>query len=701
MEEAKGDFLCDASSSVSRMDIHTILWYVKIHPLQNKSTLFGISYRIQTLSRHRHTGAFVLVMALAAFFRLYDLGQGHPGLAIYTSISSHAYKSFHNWLYPNMFADGSILADKPPLFFWYQGLFIALLGPSNLVFRLPVALAGICSVILLYVIVRRTAGTTPALIAAAALAIMPLDVNYARGTFIEPVTTATLLLTAYFVVRAAQEKREGFYYIAAFVLGLAWMIKLWQGLLPAPAFALIALMYRWQSWADFIRTGAIGAGIFLATAFWWPVVVWLTPWAYDSVMHADSVWDMIFGWNLRERFGDLEYGARHRQDILWFVTGPMAPYFGVSLFPAAAVGVVAVAVALWHKAVAKIGSLKPVMALRESRAWGYLSFYTEESGERASSRGAEATEGSESRVTEMGILWLVWLGLAVVAFGGANIRLITYWVAATPAVAALTGIGIASIPSLLRRGGLARWAAYALALAGAFYCAVVYGRVSRLTDQFAANAGLSAALTLAVAATAIFLYFQWRPFGKNIAAATMVTALAALTLLTSAITLNNLFDPRDDTLGRIGFDMVQIPNQPGPEPSERERELQRQGGLITAIVRVELEDLDAAMEYVRQRRGDSRYLLASDSYNTGAFVSMRTGEAVLPLYSEYRMERLVEHDELQRMIENGDIPFFLTVGYLSEMDYLLYARIAASGRDVTARAGLPARGEYRLFEVGR
>ena len=121
--------------------------------------------------------------------------------------------------------------------------------------------------------------------------------------------------------------------------------------------------------------------------------------------------------------------------------------------------------------------------------------------------------------------------------------------------------------------------------------------------------------------------------------------------------------------------------------------------MITAIVRVELEELDAAMEYVRQRRGDSRYFLATDSYNTGAFVSMRTGEAVLPLYSEYRLDTLVDRTELKRMVEEGEIPFFLTVGYLSEMDFLLYARMEASGRDVTARAGLPARGEYRLFEL--
>ena len=653
---------------------------------------------MQTLSRHWHVGAFALVMVIAAFLRLYDLGQGHPGLAIYTSISSHAYKSFHNWLYPNMFADGSILADKPPLFFWYQGLFIALLGPSNVAFRLPVALAGICSVALVYVIVRRTAGTAPALIAAAALAIMPLDVNYTRSTFIEPVTTVTMLLTAYFVVRAVQERREGFYYVAAFVLGLAWMIKLWQGLLPAHAFALIALMYRWQSWGAFIRTGVTGAGIFLATAFWWPVVVWLTPSAYESVMHADNVWDMIFGWNLRERFGELEYGARHRQDILWFVTGPMAPYFGVSLFPAAAVGVVAVTVALWRRAVAKIAGLPPVIALRESRVWAYLSFYTDEPGTQTSSGDTKDAEDSVSQVTEMGILWVLWLGLAVIAFGGANIRLITYWVAAAPAVAALTGIGIAAIPSLLRIGGLTRWLAYIVALAGSLYCAFVYGKTSHV---FGINTGLAAAITIAVMASGIFLYFHWRPFGKNVATAAAVIALSVLTLLTSAVTLNNLFNPRDDTLGRIGFDMVPERRLPRTEPSERESELQRQGAMITAIVRVELEELDSAMEYVRQRRGDSRYLLASDSYNTGAFISMHTGEPVLPLYSEYQMDNLVDGAELNRMIEDGDIPFFLTVSYLSEMDFLLYARMYSNSRDVTARAGLPAEGEYRLFEVIR
>ena len=65
------------------------------------------------------------------------------------------------------------------------------------------------------------------------------------------------------------------------------------------------------------------------------------------------------------------------------------------------------------------------------------------------------------------------------------------------------------------------------------------------------------------------------------------------------------------------------------------------------------------------------------------------------------MDSLVDRNELKRMVEDGDIPFFLAVSYLSEFDFLLYALMEANSRDVTARAGLPERGEYRLFKVLR
>ncbi|MCH8310642.1 MAG: glycosyltransferase family 39 protein, partial [Chloroflexi bacterium] len=320
-------------------------------------------------SEYGSQSALVFIVLLASALRLYNLGQGHPGLAIYSAISRNTTSSFHNWFYPSIYADGSILADKPPVFFWIQGAFIAALGPSNLALRLPAALAGIASVALLYVIVKRCHSATAALIAALMLAVMPLDVNFSRGVFLEPVTSLTILVATYFVVRAVQEKEERYYYIAAAMLGVAFMVKLWQGLLPAPAFAVLALTHRWTTWPRFARITIISAVAFLVSAFWWPTLVSLTSSAYDGVMHSDNVWDMIFGWNLRERFGGLEYGAQHRQDILWFVTGPMSLILGISLIPAALIG--AVTIGLGHVAtnVRLRLAVAPVDGGRRDRFW--------------------------------------------------------------------------------------------------------------------------------------------------------------------------------------------------------------------------------------------------------------------------------------------------------------------------------------------
>lgn len=630
--------------------------------------------------------------------RLYDLGHGHPGLAIYTSISSHAYRSFHNWFYPNMFADGSILADKPPMFFWYQGLFIALLGPSNISFRLPVALAGICSVVLLYVIVRRCSGTAPALIAAATLAIMPIEVNYSRATFIEPVTTATMMFAAYFVVRAVQERREGFYYVGAFIIGLAFMVKLWQGLMPAPAFALLALAYRWQPWPDLVKIGLKCAVIFLVTAFWWPVIVWLTPGAYDAVMHADSVWHMIFSWNLFERYGDLEYGARHRRDILWFVTGPMSVYFGASLFTAALLGAFAVLGGVCNRA--RSFTLTDPLSLRASPVLDpgvkILSSLIDPVWTRKLSRPPppDALPG-----LGLAVLWLVWFGVGLIGFGGASIRLATYWTVTTPAIAALAGIGVASIPALLRRGSVGAWVIFIGALAGLLYCVSVYGQVREVAPYFGAASNLAFLFCVAIAIAAVFVYFNWRPFGFDLSAAILVVVCVGAIALTATVPYHNLTDPRDDTLGRIGFDQIDIPGFRGPDPTLDEERKQRQGALITAIVRTELDQLEAALEYVRSRRGDARYFLASDTYNTGAMVALITGEPVLPLYSEYRLEALIEDSEFKRLLDGDHIPFILTTRHMLYMDFDLYTRMRTSTLDITAGSGLPEDGEFELLWV--
>ncbi len=606
--------------------------------------------RLVPLSLCGSRGALVVIVLVASTLRLYNLGQGHPGLAIYSAISKNTTSSFHNWLYPSIYVDGSILADKPPVFFWLQGAFIALLGPTNLALRLPAALSGIASVVLLYVIVKRCHGTTSALIAALLLAVMPLDVNFSRGVFLEPVTSLTILISTYFVVRAVQEKDERYYYIAAALLGVAFMVKLWQGLLPAPAFAVLALTHRWTTWPRMARITGISAVVFLASAFWWPTLISLTSGAYDSVMHADNVWDMIFGWNLRERFGGLEYGSRHREDFLWFVTGPLSLILGISLFPAALIGAVALVLALWR------------------------------------------------RTSGLGLLWLVWMAVAMVGFGGASVRLTSYWTSAMPAVAALSGIGIAALIGRFKGPGMIWW----IAAAGFLYCADTFWIVRDAGDYFKYCAYASLLLAAGSAIWAITPN-SWGKSKGALAISVVGVAAAGIIFLNTTVGLHNILKPRDDTLGRIGFDQVAAPlsagsrNNRGPQPQQSQA--QRQGSLITSIVRTEIDDLDAALNFVRQNRGDSRYLLAADTYNTSARVSFVTGEPILTLYSEYNKTRVNEISALNELIQSGDVRFILASSVMRYLDFELYSWIHANTREVSIQAGLPARDEMELLEI--
>ncbi len=645
-----------------------------------------------------HAVGLAGALAVAAALRLYALGDGHPGLAIYTSISANMARSPGGWLYPSMLADGSILADKPPAFFWLQGVFFALMGTSNFAARLPVALAGVASVFLLYLIVRRCHGAAPALISAAALAVMPLDVNYSRSTFIEPVAVFFMLVAAYFAVRAVQERREGFFYAAAAVLGIAFLTKLWQGLLPAPAIYAMALACRWTSWARFVRAAAISAAVFLATALWWPLLVWLFP-AYGAVMHADSVWDMIFGWNLTQRFGDLEYGANHRRDILWFLTGPMSVFLGVSLLPSAAVGAVSLAADMWTRARTEAGRAFARLRTR----FPVLPNLAERIAPRRS-KFADAAESDAAPAYSpnvgVGLLWAVWALAAVVAFGGTSVRLATYWTAAAPAFAALSGIGIASLAPRLRRGDGLAWALTGVVFAGAVYCASAYGSAGHVAPHLRQASLLCWALAAVVAVAAVLMYFELRAFGGWLPARMITAACAVAALAGVAVALHNITAPRDDTLGRIGFDMIDVPAPPQPPATTLgERRERLQGTLITAIVRTEPDDLRKALEYARRQRGGSPYLLAADTYNTAAMVTFITGEPVLPLYSEYRMSPLIDAAELQRILADGETRFVLTASHLQTMDWRLYATIRSAATDVTSAAGLPYRGEMRLFRV--
>src|SRR5262245_30682867 len=125
---------------------------------------------------------------------------------------------------------GFISLDKPPVAFWTQTAFAAVLGYGGWAIHLPQALAGIASVAMLYRLVR-PAGMPAAVPAVRVLAIMPIAVAIDRSNNTDPWLIFFLLLAATVALRG----RGLSLVVAMALLGIAFNTKMLAALVCGPA----------------------------------------------------------------------------------------------------------------------------------------------------------------------------------------------------------------------------------------------------------------------------------------------------------------------------------------------------------------------------------------------------------------------------------------------------------------------------------
>src|SRR5213078_1277409 len=125
--------------------------------------------------------ALAVVMLISLFMNFYQLGQNGFGNLYYAAAIRSMLDNLHNFFFVAFDPGGFVSIDKPPLGFWLQATFARLFGFNGWSLLLPQALAGIISVALLYVLVRRVFGPTMGVLAALALAITPVSVAAARN----------------------------------------------------------------------------------------------------------------------------------------------------------------------------------------------------------------------------------------------------------------------------------------------------------------------------------------------------------------------------------------------------------------------------------------------------------------------------------------------------------------------------------------
>jgi 4-amino-4-deoxy-L-arabinose transferase-like glycosyltransferase len=386
--------------------------------------------------------------------------------------------SWHNFLFGAFDPGARLAVDKPPIDLWLQVATVKVFGWDSFALKLPEALGGTLAVPLLYDAVRRAMGRGAGLAAALALAVTPISVLTSRSDTMDSLMMLCIVGALWLTVRATALGSRRWLVLAGAALGLAFNVKLLEGLVAIPALVLLyaagAPVPPRRRAADI---GLAGAAMVIV-ALLWAVVVTLAPGRHPFSVGSMNVtvFDVIFNFNgLGRLAGTLPAGGTYSAPpgVFRLLSGVASidQLFGVMLVAALGLGAAAVVVS-WR-------------------------------------RRSAAEEPPRSRLASAFVLAVVvWLGCGVVLLSYVALLHARYLEMVTPAVAAAIGCALASLLGAARRSAR-RARASALTLAAAL--AGVCWYTSSLTSAALAPAVALAAAALLAAAVGLSVRRAARP----------------------------------------------------------------------------------------------------------------------------------------------------------------------------------------------
>ena len=271
-----------------------------------------LSEKIQSFIRDRRsiaTAALLLaILLLGGFLRFYHLGEAGVGNTYYAATVKSMLMSWKNFFFAAFDPGGSLSVDKPPVGFWVQAISARIFGLNGFALALPNAIAGIISIVMVYLLIRRPFGTWAGLIAALALALMPVAISTERNNTIDGLLVMVLLLTAWAFLHAANTSRIRWLLVGTLLVGLGFNIKMLEAYLPLPAFYAVYFFGVKKIWWKKIFHLLAATIILFAVSLSWAVTVDLVPASdrpYVDSTAENSVLELIFGHNGIERLINL------------------------------------------------------------------------------------------------------------------------------------------------------------------------------------------------------------------------------------------------------------------------------------------------------------------------------------------------------------------------------------------------------------
>ncbi|GCD09971.1 glycosyltransferase family 39 protein [Clostridium tagluense] len=248
-----------------------------------------------------------LILLLSGILNFTNLSiEGYSNLYYAAGVKSMT-MSFKNFFFVAFDPTSFISIDKPPLGFWLQAISAKIFGFSGWSILLPQALAGIISVAIIYIIVKRSFGTEAALLSALFLAVTPVFVAVSRNNTCDNLLVLTLLLACWAISIAAEKGNIKYLLMCLAIVGIGFNIKMLQAYMVIPAIYITYLLSNAVSLKKRIIHLMAGTMILLVVSFSWAIVVDLIPAANRPYVGSSTTYnselELIFGHNGLERLG--------------------------------------------------------------------------------------------------------------------------------------------------------------------------------------------------------------------------------------------------------------------------------------------------------------------------------------------------------------------------------------------------------------
>ncbi|EST29459.1 ArnT family glycosyltransferase [Streptomyces roseochromogenus] len=246
--------------------------------------------------------ATVLVVATL----LYGWGIGHAALhPFYGAAIRSMSGSWRAFFFGGLDSSGSITIDKLPGAFWPDAVSVWLFGPHTWAAALPQVVEGVLTVWLLHRIVRAWAGPFAALVAALTLTLTPVTVVLDRATIPDTALTLLLVAAAGALQKAVRTERLLPLITCGIWVGLAFQTKMLQAWLVLPVFAAVYQLAAPGTRLNRALRVLLAGAVALAVSCSWVLIAWVTPAASRPYLDGTSGNDpfaLVFGYNGLSRF---------------------------------------------------------------------------------------------------------------------------------------------------------------------------------------------------------------------------------------------------------------------------------------------------------------------------------------------------------------------------------------------------------------